>query len=167
MYQLKYDIEKQTLLQVNPSGEKVIINDNYPSPPEYSVDEKKAIYISPLEWECPGSLYLYNLENGHITELVKPDDRDYIPKYAIWINNETIAVIIGFGSGTVSVGGNVYIYDLRNDQLKQITHYTNEIQITKINIIDGALELDGIQYTDDNLNVFKEFKDKTSIIEHI
>jgi hypothetical protein len=164
MYQLKYVDDNQVIIQVDPTGKEVVIADDFPSRPEYSPDKKKAIYISPLEWECPGSLYLYNLENGYITELIPPNFKNQnIPKYAIWLNSETIATIIGFGDGTVSVGGNVYIYNINYSEIKQITNYPGEIQITKLTLKDDILELTGIQYIDDNFNNFKDFKEKISL----
>lgn len=76
----------------------------------------------------------------------------------IWLNNKTIAVIIGFGYGTVSIGGNVFTYNIESNEQKQITDYLSEIQITKIELIDNKLILKGIKYVDDTLNEFESFK---------
>lgn len=165
MYKLFYDEVKEVLYQIDPEGKKTIIADEFPSIPEFSPDNTKAIYISPLEWECPGSLYLFNLETGYITELVAPDKDLYIPKYAKWVDNATIAVIIGFGWGTVSVGGNLFTYNIDKNHLKQITHYSGHVQITKIDMEDKLLYLQGIEYTDENFNEFKEFKEKVQMRE--
>ncbi|WP_243355865.1 DUF4652 domain-containing protein [Bacillus litorisediminis] len=159
MYQLKYDENTEIIIQIDPTGKETIIAKGYSSKPEYSPDMKKALYISPLAWEQPGSLYLYNLENGEITELVSLVDNKNTPKYAIWINNEIIAVIIGFLWGTVAIGGNVYTYNINNHVLKQITHYPSEIQITLLNIKNESLELNGIKYLDETVNQFKEFQE--------
>jgi hypothetical protein len=160
MYQLFYDEVKEVLYQIDPEGKKTILADDFPSIPEFSPDNTKAIYISPLEWECPGSLYLYNLETGYITELVAPDDELNIPKYAKWIDNTNIALIIGYGWGTISVGGNLFTYNLDNNQLRQITHHSGEIQITKIEIAENSLNLKGIEFTDENYIEFKEYNEK-------
>lgn len=165
MYQLKYDESNEVLIQIDPAGNKNVIAENFPSRPEFSPNNKKAIYISPLEWECPGSLYLYNLENGYITELVSPDENQNIPKYAIWIDDNTIALIIGFGWGTVSIGGNVFTYNIHSNELKPITHYPSEIQITKLMLNNEVLDLKGIKYIDDNFNEFDEFKNQIFLKE--
>lgn len=167
MYKLIYDEDHHSILQISPAGVKTMISDDFPSRPEYSPDQKKAIFISPLEWETPGTLYLYDLESGRLTELIKPDENDYIPKYAVWINNEIISIIIGYGMGTVSVGGNMFLFDTLTNQLKKITHYDSKIQVTKLTLDDSCLSLDGIEYTDKNLVFFREFNDKVSINEFL
>ncbi|MEV5038874.1 DUF4652 domain-containing protein [Peribacillus frigoritolerans] len=163
MYILKYDEVKAEIYQIDPNGKRVTISNDFPSKPIFSPDKKKAIYISPLEWECQGSLYLYNLENGTIEEIIAPIKQD-IPKYALWIDNENIAVIIGFSYGTVSVGGNVYRYNVTNKALYKLSDYPNEIQITKLTKSENELELTGIKYIDKNMEKFIEFNDKLSLV---
>lgn len=165
MYKLFYDETKVELYQVNSDGIKSIIAESFPSKPEYSPDKSKAIYISPLEWECPGSLYLFNLENGYITELVSPDNNQNIPKYALWLDNTTIVFVYGFSWGTVCVGGNIYTVNIEDRELKQITNFTNEIQITKLELNGDFLEMFGIKYIDDNYNEFVEYQDKILLSE--
>jgi hypothetical protein len=165
MYKLYYDETKEEIYQIDPEGKKVVIADNFPSKPKYSPDKNKAIYISPLEWECPGSLYLYNLRDGYITELVSPDENQNIPKYAIWLDDKTVALIIGFGWGTVSVGGNIYTINIDERELKQITNYPSEIQITKLELHSDLIELTGIRYIDENFSEFEKFKDNLSVSE--
>ncbi|MGG0773814.1 MULTISPECIES: DUF4652 domain-containing protein [Bacillus] len=165
MYRLFYDETKQHLYQIDPDGRETVIADSSPSMPVYSPDKSKAIYISPLEWECPGSLYLFNLESGDITELISPDDNQNIPKYAIWLSNTTVAYIFGYGLGTVAVGGNVFIINIENKKVKPITKYSGEIQITKLEVTESSLNLFGIRYTDDNYIKFDEFQESVSLEE--
>src|SRR4051812_22371050 len=103
---------------------------------------------------------MFNLEDGYIAELISPDDKENIPKYAIWLDDNNIAVVIGFGSGIISVGGNVYTYNLQDGKLNSLTTYSNEVQITKISKVDNQLLLTGIKYIDEELFKFEEFKDK-------
>lgn len=163
MYELLFDETEENIYQIDPAGKKTIIADESPSRPIYSPDKKKAVYISPLEWECPGSLYLFNLENGYETELVSPDEQQYIPKYALWLDNSTIVYIFGYSMGTVNVGGNVYSIDISEREVKQLTNFSGEIQITKLELTDDFLELKGIKYTDKDFNEFVEFQDKISL----
>lgn len=165
MYELYYDEVKEAIYQVDPKGKKTIIADDFPSKPVFSPSKNKALYISPLEWECLGSVYLFNIENGYITEIVKPSDNQETPKYAIWIDEENIALIIGFGYGTVSIGGNVFKYNLTTQVLQQLTHYPPEIQVTKLELQENSLQLIGIQYIDSNFNEFEEFKDVLQLLE--
>ncbi|MED4018501.1 DUF4652 domain-containing protein [Sutcliffiella cohnii] len=165
MYQLMYDEVNEKLIQINPSGESTIITEDFPSKPEVSPDKKKAIYISPLEWERSGSLYMYDMESGYIKEVICPDKDGNIPKYAVWLNKKTIALIKGYGDGTVGIGGNVFIYDIEKQQLTQITHFSSRIQITKLLVKGKLLILRGIRYTDDNFSAFKEYEEVLLIDE--
>ncbi|MFS1519446.1 DUF4652 domain-containing protein [Bacillus sp. SCS-151] len=165
MYQLEYDETRNEILQIDPDGKKTVITDDSPSIPIISPNGKKAVYISPLEWERLGSLHLYDLENGTIANIIEPDIDQNIPKYALWIDDDNIAVIIGFGDGTVAVGGNVFIYNITDHILKQITDYSKEIQITNIKMINETLSLKGIKYIDDIFAEFKEFEDTISLNE--
>lgn len=163
MFELKYDSSKNEIVQVDPDGNSEVLASDFPSKPISSPDNKKAIFINPLEWEVPGSLYLYNFENGSLNEIIQPDENQNIPKYADWIDEDNIAVIIGFGMGTVAVGGNVYVYNIQNASLEQITFYQSEIQITKLKVENDIIKLIGIKYVDDILNEFKDFEDTISI----
>lgn len=163
MFELKYDEINNEIVQIDPNGKSKVIADNFPSMPISSPDNKKAIFINPLEWEELGSLYLYNFENGSLSEIIQPDENQNIPKYADWIDADNIAVIIGFGMGTIAVGGNVYVYNIPNSSLEQITFYQSEIQITKLRVQNDIIKLTGIKYIDDNLNEFKDFEDTISI----
>lgn len=105
---------------------------------------------------------MYNLENGTIEILIEPEN-SYIPKDAVWLDNETIAVIIGFGDGTVAVGGNIYIINIETRSKKPLTEYPSEIQITKLEVTENILLYKGIEYIDSNLSEFKEIKDNFTI----
>ncbi|QBP43167.1 DUF4652 domain-containing protein (plasmid) [Paenisporosarcina antarctica] len=72
--------------------------------------------------------------------------------------------VMGFGSGTISIGGNVFIYNISTKKLSQLTHYDAKIQITKLKMNEiKKIHLNGIKYTDDNYSYFEEFSDEISL----
>lgn len=154
---LKYDYDEKVIYYSLENGKTTVVARDFPSEPQFSPDNKFAAYISPLEWEELGSLYLFDLESGEVKLLVGPDENNYIPKDVVWVNSRAVAVIIGFGHGTISVGGNVFLVPIDQGPMKQITFYEPEIQLTKL-IIDGdTLRANGISYIDNDLNIFVEF----------
>lgn len=163
MYELRYDGLKNEIIEIDHNGNSDVIANDFPTEPIFSPNNKKAIFIDPLEWEVLGSLYLYNLEDGTLNKIIQPDSDKNIPKYADWIDDQNIAVVIGLGLGTVAVGGDVYIYNIPNDSLKPKTDYTPKVQITKIIINNETLELSGIEYTDENLNHFKKYENTIAL----
>lgn len=164
MYNLEYNHDEQTLYVVNDNKVKKVLDDGFPSEPKVSPNGKKAIYISPLEWECLGSLYLFDLITGEQKELIEPDEKSYIPKEAIWLNDKQLAVIIGYGYGTVAIGGNIFVYDIESKELRSITKFEGmKKQVTEIQLKGDLLTYKGIEYIDEAMSEFKAFEDETAI----
>ncbi|QUW23372.1 DUF4652 domain-containing protein [Sporosarcina sp. Marseille-Q4063] len=161
---LEYDYDERVIYVKKSDEDMEIIENNSPSEPVISFDESKATYISPLEWESLGSLYLIDLDTLESEALIIPKDDTSVPKEVIWIDNENLAIIMGFGSGTISIGGNVFIYNISTDELNQLTHHDSKIQITNIKLKEPTtLQLKGIKYTDENFMYFEEYFEKVSI----
>ncbi|WP_116289099.1 DUF4652 domain-containing protein, partial [Klebsiella pneumoniae] len=73
--------------------------------------------------------------------------------------HETLGVIIGFGHGTVAIGGNLFTYNLTSKEKTQITSYDFNVQITSFDILtENRIKCKGIKYTDESLNQFIEFE---------
>jgi hypothetical protein len=92
------------------------------SVPSISPDNKSIAYITPFEWEAIGELYIYDIKDEWNREVIKAediDDQDTV-KVAKWLDDRYILTIIGLGYGTVSVGGDLYLYDTENRELKMI-----------------------------------------------
>ncbi len=155
-------------LTVIDGDKEIVINDNYPSEPVISPDKSNLVYISPYEWETLGELYLYNSRNNS-NELIL--DIDSMPqqntvKQVKWINNDYLLAIVGYGMGTVSVGGNVYLIEVETTETE--VFYTTEesqevknIEITGDKILFEIADFDE-QYMDYEI-IEKEF-DKAEII---
>lgn len=151
MYDIQFDSKGETVQLIYPSGKTEVISNDSPTIPIKSPDKTKAVYISPLEWETYGSLYLVDLEKGEQEVLVAPEESN-IPKNAIWQDNEHVLVIIGFGDGTVSIGGNIYKVNINTKNKTPITTYDYNVQITDLFFQDGMLHYKGIRYTDDGMS---------------
>lgn len=157
MIKLHYDKEKRIIYFKNNDETVEIVESEYPSKPAISPNEQRAAYISPFEWECLGSLYLFDLKEAKRLTLIKPTEDNYIPKQVIWINNNIIAIIIGFGYGTVAVGGNIYLLNINTQEKINLTNNGLDVQIIDIQYINRKLLVKGIKYTDLDFNKFEEF----------
>lgn len=164
MYNLEYNYDERTIYVINENQAKKILDDNFPSEPKISPNGKKAIFISPLEWECLGSLYLFDLTTGEKKELIEPDENSNIPKEAIWLDDKRIAVIIGYGYGTVAIGGDIFIYNIESGDMYSVTQYEKfKKQVTELKVKGDTLVFKGIEYVDDIMNEFKQFEDERKI----
>ena len=103
------------------------------------------------------SLYLVDLYTGDKQELIGPIDEKYIPKDAVWISDSVIALIIGDVYESIIDGGNVYIYEFKNDQLRKLTNWDQRKQAVKLKYIGGVLYFEGIKYIEDTNFKSKEF----------
>lgn len=157
---LKYDYDEQIIYVESEDGTREVIEDDFPSEPVISPDHSKAVYISPFEWECIGKLYLFDLIAAEKKVLIDPVDDTNVPKEVIWISDDKLAVIMGFGHGTVSIGGNVFVYDISTGDIEKLTDYDQKIQITGINLRDKKLQLEGIKYTDEHFLEFEKFTEE-------
>lgn len=157
---LLYEDHTKILLRKNDVD--LIINEELPSNPQLSPDKTKITYISPHEWEVIGSLYLYNVVSAEHTILMKVEeikDKNRIKK-AIWLNDNNLILIIGHAYGTVSIGGDIYTFNINSKKLVSYFKCDKKEQITDINISNNQLKYDIITYDDD----FTDYTLKTNCV---
>lgn len=129
-----HEIKNNDITQYN-SGPLIIKKDDKlelialysTSTPEISPNKRRIAYITPYEWESIGELYIYDMdiEDDNPKKSLKTIDREdiknqYTIKAAKWIDDRHILTIIGFAYGTVTVGGDLYLYDTESKKLELI-----------------------------------------------
>ncbi|WP_407270361.1 DUF4652 domain-containing protein [Radiobacillus sp. PE A8.2] len=162
MFDIRYNSKSEEVELIFPNGKVDILASESPSEPIKSPNKTKAVYISPLEWEAWGNLYLVDLNSGVQEELVVPENH-YIPKNVIWYDDEYILVIIGYGVGTVAVGGNIFIVNINSKEKVAITNYDENIQISDMHIDDEILYYQGIKYTDERYTETEIYKNQIEL----
>lgn len=114
-------------------------------------NEDSIVFISPYEFEERGNLYLYDQKDIKKLPLDIPIDES--PKAVCWVNDEYLLLIVGEYHGTINIGGDLYLYSLKNKRVKKIKKFSHEIQITEIySKSTTEYELSGIKYIDDEFN---------------
>jgi len=100
-------------IEVLHNGERIQICTDFPSRPRIAPDGMRMAYISPSGWEQVGSVFLYDTELERAEEFIEPADlpEQFTPKQVEWIDNERLLIIVGYAYGTVSVGGDVYLWE--------------------------------------------------------
>lgn len=136
-------------------GKKIIYNSNWKrimiidkknqytsnalsSRPILSPNEKNILFICPQEFEAIGELYLYNFSK-HTCEIIL-DSRELgnqiTIKKAFWKNNNEIYLICGMAYGTVSIGGNLYKFDIETRKINKIYECELRTEVIDIEKID-------------------------------
>lgn len=119
--------------------------------PSISPDNKSIAYISPFAWEAIGELDIYDIKQGLSIPAIKKediDDQDTV-KVAKWLDDRYILTVIGFCYGTVSVGGDLYLYDTEDGKLELIIDadsFDSALAEARIEIIDFDIMKDNITF---------------------
>lgn len=138
--------------------EKIICEGNdVPSKPSISPDKKKLSYISPYEFEVIGEVFLYNyINDAHKTVITHKDiPENLAPKKISWFDDRYLLVIMGYAYGTVSMGGDLYVYDTVGNKMALLLKQDDEKgEISDIKIEQDTVKLDIVVFNDE----FTEYK---------
>ncbi len=146
--------------------EKNILSQDFPSKPVISPDKKRLSFIAPREWEKIGKVYMYCIEKDDIDVIIDQDNipPQFTPKKISWLDNEGLLVIIGYAYGTVSVGGDLYIYDVDSNSLDIALKTEKYREIKNIHVGDTEVILD-IAVFDENYLDYEVEKESFTIDE--
>lgn len=98
------------------------ISDDFSSMPVLSPDRRTLAYITPFEFELLGELHLYEISDDTNKAVVQVEELTFqeCVKSVTWLDNRYLLTVIGFGYGTVSQGGSLYVYDRDTEELTQV-----------------------------------------------
>lgn len=89
-----------------------------------------------------GTLVIENMEtkDSLIFKMLEEEPRSqYTPKKVAWIDESRLFVIIGFGYGTVSMGGKLYVLDIeKNEVIPIITDLTSREEVMSVKVNDDG-----------------------------
>lgn len=124
LYNLGNDIiilfGEKTTIKINTKTEEGYISNTFSSVPVLSPDNKRLAFISPYEFELLGELHVYNIDTKEKETIINRIDignQDTVKKVE-WLDDRYLLTIIGYGYGTVSRGGSLYMVDTNDNSLK-------------------------------------------------
>lgn len=130
------------------------------SEPILSLDHSRMAFISPYLWEVIGNLYVFDFASETLTQLtdLAIGDQETIMKVE-WLNDETLLLTKGFAYGTVTMGGQLYTYSLKTNEMimRPVIPNDRHYQITDFKIEDQTLILEYIVYDES----YREYAKKT------
>ncbi|HEY9059746.1 MAG TPA: DUF4652 domain-containing protein [Pseudobacteroides sp.] len=120
------------------------------SSPVLSPNRKNIAYISPYEFELNGNVYVFDTDTEIAKKVIQVDiKQEDSAKVVKWLDDDRLLVIIGYGKGTVSRGGNLYLYNLKTDELKTLKRADEKEEIVDVNTGKGELLLDVITWDEE------------------
>jgi len=138
------------------SGEKhTLLNDinkdEFASSPVLSPDKTIIAYISPYEFELNGNVYIFDTNTETAKKVIQVDlKKEDSAKVVKWLDNEKLLVIIGYGKGTVSRGGNLYLYNLKTNELKIVKEVSEMEEIVDVNVDTEGTIIDIITWNEEH-----------------
>ncbi|MEA3423295.1 MAG: DUF4652 domain-containing protein [Bacillota bacterium] len=135
------DLGGTRLISYIKNNKEKLINDNGPSEPVINSSKDKVVFIDNFYWEALGSVWIFDVdeEKSEIIIESKIGDQEK-PKSLTWYDDNKLLVVIGYAYGTVSVGGDLYLYDFHSGELSLMIEtdiYTE--------IIDTEITADGVK----------------------
>lgn len=117
-------------------------------------------YISPYDFELNGSLWLYNTETGENQKVVDLDSTyDETIRNIEWIDDNSIYYIKGFALGTVSLGGELYAYDLNTEESMLMKRIQDDKEIIDVNVEGETVTLSMITFDEDYMSYTTDFQE--------
>jgi len=151
--QIYYSEYKSILFK---SGEKLTLlndinKDEFASSPVLSPDKKNIAYISPYEFELNGNVYIFDTDNETAKKAIQVDiKKEDSAKVVKWLDNDRLLVIIGYGKGTVSRGGNLYLYNIKTNELKAVKEVSEMEEIVDVNVGTEGTIIDIITWNEEH-----------------
>ena len=100
------------------------------------------VYISPLEWEMVGNLFVKDVKTGEVKKLTHyRTGRSSTPKAVVWLNDTLLLVIEGYTWGTVTVGGSLYIVDSRTGKYCPILEPPGHQEVAEVSTHKNSIVL--------------------------
>lgn len=148
-------IYNEDIISVNRNNNiKVLCNERC-STPSLNSKNNKFIYLSPLEWEEISKLKLYDIENDILKEIKinNISGQDTI-KQVQWMSDNKLIMIVGFANGTITVGGDIFTYNLSNNEFKKVYKSLENEEVKKFTINHNVLKME-IAHFNDNYDGYK------------
>lgn len=108
-------------------------------------------YVENVGFEMIGELYVYNGQKHLVSsdELVEKTADSRTIKDAEWYDDDTLFVIFGYDSGTVSQGGDVYFINSNDGDMRMVIDAKAGKEIVDVTYVEEQLTYKVVTWTDE------------------
>ncbi len=162
-----YKAEPEAILKIAlKNGEEKVICKDLPSPPSVSPDGKRIAYLSPYQWEVLSNVHLYDIDKAKDETVWSTQDaaedknvrEQFTPKLHAWLDDRYLLMVVQYAYGTVVQGGDLFVYDTREDSLQPLSKLFALEQITALKVDKDLVCLDFIEFTDEAMKEYQSLK---------
>ncbi len=135
-------------------GKEVLLSNNGPTHPEINGDRSLIAFINNAYWEAIGEVLLFDGEKG-ITSFEYTKDQ-YTPKDLEWLDDSRLLVVVGYAYGTVSRGGDLYLFDIDLQEVELIYEAKDHEEVVQSMVTPDGVSLTIIHF-DENYESFETY----------
>ncbi|OEF99902.1 hypothetical protein BHF71_07260 [Vulcanibacillus modesticaldus] len=168
LYYGYYETSYGKYIVIKRNSDIKVISKGFPSRPKVSPNGKMVAFIDDLDFEMIGNLFIYDTVSKNKIKLTNYNyKQENTVKALEWLDDDHILLIIGFGYGTITRGGDLYIYDLNKEELEKILDAGERREIVDVKVKEADLKLTIVVWTDDNYTEYEYIEKMVPIKELI
>lgn len=124
-----------SIIKTDGESRQTIFADDFCSEPVIAPDKNKAVFLYPYDFELLSDIMLFDAATESIAALPELDDLafQHTPMQLVWLNDEILLVIVGYGYGTITRGGDVYYYNFATGANAKILDAT-AVEIVQVTV---------------------------------
>lgn len=140
-----------------------VLCDEHCSVPSINSNRDKVVYISPMEWEEIAKLMIYDIKDNILKEIeINEIPEQYTIKKVTWLDETKLIMIVGFANGTVTVGGDIFTYDIYSKEYNNIYKSLDREEVKNIELKGNILEMEVVTF-DEDFNGYSTRKENIKI----
>jgi hypothetical protein len=138
-------------IYISDNGELTTLSDVASSIPQINAEKTKVAFVQNVGFEKLGKLYIYDTHLYQLTsnELKEKEDSQRTLKDCTWYQDKLL-VILGFNSGTITEGGDVYMINVDTGDLRMVIDAKDMVEIVNISYSNPNLEYELLYWMDEN-----------------
>lgn len=163
-----YKLERASEIVILKDNQVTTVESGELSVPVVSPDKKQLAFVSGVGFELKGTLKLYKddalmvFDSGEIAGL---DDKSRTIKSCVWLDQSHVLSLIGYDTGSISQGGDVYSIDLESGALKMIIDSKEGFEIAAVSYEEDVLKYTTVAWEKGNYSVYEYYDEEVILSE--
>jgi len=123
-------------VQYNEEKPTIVLEEGTASYPAISPGCNRFAFIDGYGWEVEGTLTVFDVNTKEIQTNAMPDiPEQHTPSFLAWLDDRYLLVIVKYAFGTLSPGGEVYLFDAAENTSRKLVMTKELTQIVSITML--------------------------------